>query len=50
MHTDVWSPACFAVPGGSPAAWPHIKEIFQKTAAQTDGQRESDWYSMRCYI
>jgi 6-phosphogluconate dehydrogenase len=28
------------VPGGSDAAWPEIKEIFQKTAAQTDGERE----------
>ncbi|KAI5479283.1 hypothetical protein MNV49_003801 [Pseudohyphozyma bogoriensis] len=31
------------MPGGSPAAWPHIKEIFQKTAAQTDGQPCCDW-------
>lgn len=29
------------MPGGSDAAWPHIKEIFQKTAAQTEGERES---------
>jgi 6-phosphogluconate dehydrogenase len=27
-----------SVPGGSDAAWPHIKEIFQKTAAQSDGE------------
>jgi len=31
------------MPGGSPAAWPHIKEIFQKTAAQSDGQPCCDW-------
>ncbi|GAA6029436.1 hypothetical protein JCM8097_003678 [Rhodosporidiobolus ruineniae] len=31
------------MPGGSSAAWPHIKEIFQKTAAQTDGQPCCDW-------
>ncbi|KWU41729.1 putative 6-phosphogluconate dehydrogenase [Rhodotorula sp. JG-1b] len=31
------------MPGGSTAAWPHIKEIFQKTAAQTDGQPCCDW-------
>lgn len=31
------------MPGGSNAAWPHIKEIFQKTAAQTDGQPCCDW-------
>ncbi|SCZ95953.1 BZ3500_MvSof-1268-A1-R1_Chr8-1g09906 [Microbotryum saponariae] len=31
------------MPGGSPAAWPHIKEIFQKTAAQVDGQPCCDW-------
>jgi len=24
------------MPGGSPAAWPHVKPIFQKIAAQTD--------------
>jgi 6-phosphogluconate dehydrogenase len=29
------------MPGGSDAAWPHIKEIFQKTAAQTEGERAS---------
>lgn len=34
------SPSTPTVPGGSDAAWPHIKEIFQKTAAQTDGERE----------
>lgn len=31
------------MPGGSSEAWPHIKEIFQKTAAQTDGQPCCDW-------
>ncbi|BGP29875.1 phosphogluconate dehydrogenase (decarboxylating) gnd1 [Rhodotorula toruloides] len=31
------------MPGGSSAAWPHIKEIFQKTAAQTDGEPCCDW-------
>jgi len=31
------------MPGGSNAAWPHIKEIFQKTAAQTDGEPCCDW-------
>lgn len=31
------------MPGGSDAAWPHVKEIFQKTAAQTDGQPCCDW-------
>ena len=36
VEIDVCPPI---VPGGSPAAWPHIKEIFQKTAAQTDGER-----------
>jgi 6-phosphogluconate dehydrogenase len=25
------------MPGGSPAAWPHIKEIFQSVAAKVDG-------------
>ncbi|KAH8927841.1 putative 6-phosphogluconate dehydrogenase [Atractiella rhizophila] len=31
------------MPGGSDAAWPSIKEIFQKTAAQTDGEPCCDW-------
>ncbi|KAK9894425.1 putative 6-phosphogluconate dehydrogenase [Cystobasidium minutum MCA 4210] len=31
------------MPGGSDAAWPAIKEIFQKTAAQTDGEPCCDW-------
>ncbi|KAF8832552.1 hypothetical protein HHX47_DHR1001877 [Lentinula edodes] len=31
------------MPGGSPAAWPHIKEIFQKTAAQAYGEPCCDW-------
>src|SRR5580692_2423627 len=25
------------MPGGSPAAWPHVKDIFQKVAAKVDG-------------
>ncbi|CAG7851637.1 6-phosphogluconate dehydrogenase, decarboxylating 1 [Serendipita indica DSM 11827] len=31
------------MPGGSPAAWPHIQEIFQKTAAQVNGEPCCDW-------
>lgn len=31
------------MPGGSEAAWPHIKEIFQKTAAQSDNEPCCDW-------
>src|SRR5579862_3617703 len=32
------------MPGGSPAAWPHIKEIFQKIAAKVDdGTPCCDW-------
>jgi 6-phosphogluconate dehydrogenase len=31
------------MPGGSNAAWPHIKEIFQKTAAQAYGEPCCDW-------
>ena len=31
------------MPGGSPEAWPAIKEIFQKTAAQVQGEPCSDW-------
>lgn len=31
------------MPGGSPKAWPAIKEIFQKTAAQVNGEPCCDW-------
>lgn len=32
------------MPGGSPAAWPHVKDIFQAIAAKgTDGQPCCDW-------
>lgn len=31
------------MPGGSPAAWPHVKEIFQKISAQVEGQACCDW-------
>lgn len=31
------------MPGGSPAAWPAIKEIFQKTSAQVQGEPCADW-------
>jgi 6-phosphogluconate dehydrogenase len=31
------------MPGGSTAAWPHIKDIFQKTAAQVKGEPCCDW-------
>lgn len=31
------------MPGGSPAAWPHIKDIFQATAAQVNGEPCCDW-------
>ncbi|MCO5614618.1 hypothetical protein L7F22_068902 [Adiantum nelumboides] len=31
------------MPGGSDAAWPSLKEIFQKTAAQSDGEPCCDW-------
>src|SRR5678816_2768799 len=32
------------MPGGSPAAWPHVKDIFQKIAAQVeDGTPCCDW-------
>ena len=31
------------MPGGSDAAWPHIKEILQKTAAQSDGEACCEW-------
>jgi 6-phosphogluconate dehydrogenase len=32
------------MPGGSPAAWPHVKEIFQRICAKTDaGEPCCDW-------
>ena len=31
------------MPGGSPAAWPHVKEIFQAVAAKVDGAPCCDW-------
>ncbi|OWZ53520.1 6-phosphogluconate dehydrogenase, decarboxylating 1 [Cryptococcus neoformans c45] len=31
------------MPGGSDDAWPHIKDIFQKTAAQAQGEPCCDW-------
>ncbi|HSK69474.1 MAG TPA: decarboxylating NADP(+)-dependent phosphogluconate dehydrogenase [Candidatus Limnocylindria bacterium] len=31
------------MPGGSPAAWPHVKPILQAIAAQVDGQPCCDW-------
>lgn len=31
------------MPGGNPAAWPAIKDIFQATAAKVDGQPCCDW-------
>ncbi len=32
------------MPGGSPDAWPHVKELFQKVCAQTDeGEPCCDW-------
>lgn len=31
------------MPGGNPAAWPHIKDIFQSTAAQAFGEPCCDW-------
>jgi len=32
------------MPGGSPDAWPHVKDIFQSTCAQTeDGEPCCDW-------
>jgi 6-phosphogluconate dehydrogenase len=31
------------MPGGSPAAWPHIRPIFQAIAAQVDGAPCCDW-------
>ncbi len=31
------------MPGGSPAAWPHVKPIFQAVAARVDGAPCCDW-------
>ncbi|MFT4691766.1 MAG: 6-phosphogluconate dehydrogenase [Limisphaerales bacterium] len=31
------------MPGGSPAAWPHVKEIFQAISAKVDDQPCCDW-------
>ena len=31
------------MPGGSPAAWPAIKDIFQSAAAQVNGEPCCDW-------
>ena len=31
------------MPGGNPAAWPHVKEIFQSIAAKVDGVPCCDW-------
>jgi 6-phosphogluconate dehydrogenase len=31
------------MPGGNPAAWPHVKEIFQAIAAKADGSPCCDW-------
>jgi 6-phosphogluconate dehydrogenase len=31
------------MPGGSPAAWPHVKPIFQAVAAKVDGVPCCDW-------
>src|SRR5476649_1990255 len=31
------------MPGGSPAAWPHVKNIFQAVAAKVDGVPCCDW-------
>lgn len=31
------------MPGGSPEAWPAIKEIFQATAAHVNGEPCCDW-------
>jgi len=31
------------MPGGNPAAWPHIKPIFQAIAAKSDGEPCCDW-------
>ena len=31
------------MPGGSPAAWPAVKKIFQAVAAKVDGEPCCDW-------
>ncbi|WP_165021054.1 MULTISPECIES: decarboxylating NADP(+)-dependent phosphogluconate dehydrogenase [unclassified Dysgonomonas] len=31
------------MPGGSPAAWPYVKEIFQSISAKVDGRPCCDW-------
>jgi 6-phosphogluconate dehydrogenase len=31
------------MPGGSPAAWPHVKSIFQSVAAKVNGEPCCDW-------
>jgi 6-phosphogluconate dehydrogenase len=31
------------MPGGNPAAWPHVKDIFQAIAARVDGEPCCDW-------
>ncbi len=31
------------MPGGSPAAWPYVKDIFQSISAHVDGQPCCDW-------
>ena len=31
------------MPGGSPEAWPHIKQIFQSISAQVDNEPCCDW-------
>jgi 6-phosphogluconate dehydrogenase len=31
------------MPGGNPAAWPHVKDIFQSIAAKVDGVPCCDW-------
>lgn len=31
------------MPGGNPAAWPHLKGIFQSIAAKSDGEPCCDW-------
>jgi 6-phosphogluconate dehydrogenase len=31
------------MPGGNPAAWPHVKNIFQAIAAKVDGKPCCDW-------
>ena len=31
------------MPGGNPAAWPHLKDIFQSIAAKSDGEPCCEW-------